>query len=47
MTEGSNGYNSPLFADFLGFRKLERTMSTTRFRSITKLDLNPQLSILV
>ena len=34
-------------ADFLGFRKLERTMSTTRFRSITKLDLNPQLSILV
>lgn len=36
-----------LSEDFLGFRKLERTMSTTRFRSITKPDLNPQLSILV
>ncbi|MBR1938142.1 MAG: hypothetical protein IJ836_04230 [Spirochaetales bacterium] len=36
-----------MLADFLGFRKLEKTMSTTRFQSITKLDLNPQLSIVV
>ncbi len=36
-----------MLLDFLGFKKLERTMSTTRFRSITKLDLNHQLCMVV